>query len=37
MFPRADTVLKPVDLDAVMPERALAVVQQFPADTLRQA
>jgi hypothetical protein len=37
MFPRAETVLKQVGLDAVTPEEALAVAQQPPAELLRQA
>jgi hypothetical protein len=37
MFPRAETVLKQVNLETVTPEEALAVVQQLPADILRQA
>lgn len=37
MFPRAENILKQVDLETVTPEEALAVVQQLPADILRQA
>lgn len=37
MFPRAETILKQVDLETVTPEEALAVAQQLPADMLIQA
>jgi hypothetical protein len=37
VFPRAELVLKQVDLETVTLEEALAVVQQIPTDILHSA